>query len=195
MLRIITAFVLSLVFGYGVAQTTNLEVKETLNTQYNVGSAGDRVMVVTFQREVGAPVSVSWQTNDPKATLKAHNYTIAGAQSSRRTQLDILGAAPMADASVFWVSNKNFDEISKGKTVFEVNGDKEQTAFAVVGKEDYTLYYNGKEMIVKAYRLKAVGSEKYKGLEILVLDNPKNPIVLQATGPFNFQLTDASAAE
>jgi hypothetical protein len=195
MLRLIASFLLSLVFAYGIAQNNNLEVISTLNTQYNLNPQGDKVMVVTYQRDAGAPVVVAWQSNDPKATLKGHSYSIAAAQSSRRTHLDLFGAAPHADASVMWISNKNFDEITKGKTAFELNGDKAATSFVVTGKEDYVLYYNGKELKVPAYHLKSVGTEKDKELELWVLDNAKNPIVLQATGLYNFNLTDASSSD
>ncbi|HZG00828.1 MAG TPA: hypothetical protein VEY71_07490 [Chitinophagales bacterium] len=192
MLRIISAFVLSLVFGYGIAQTQTLDVKEVLNTQYNLGPDGDKVMVVSYQRDMGAPVIVSWQSNDPKATLKSHSYTIAGAQSSRRVHFD-LNSAPLADAAIFWLSTKNFDEITKGKTMIEMNGDKAQTPFVVKGKEDYNLLFNGKEMTVKAYRLES--QDKDKSVSLLVLDNAKNPIVLKAEGLYNYELTDASSSD
>lgn len=192
MLRIISAFVLSLIFGYGIAQTQTLDVKSVLNTQYNLGSDGDKVMVVTYQRDAGAPVIVSWQSNDPKATLKSHSYSINGAQASRRTQLDLNGAADK-DASVMWLSTKSFDEITKGKTTLELNADKTATPFVVKGKEDYNLLFNGKEMTVKAYRLES--ADKNKDVKLLVLDNAKNPFVLKAEGLYNFELTDASSSD
>src|SRR5687767_13351855 len=109
MLRLIASFLLTLVFTYGIAQTQTLEVKSTLNTQYNLNDAGDKVMVVTYQRDAGAPVVVAWQSNDPKATLKGHTYTTAALQSSRRTHLDLFGTAADKDASVMWISNINFE--------------------------------------------------------------------------------------
>ena len=195
MLRFLALFLLSLVSAYGIAQTSTFEVTDQVNTQYTLGGDDDHVLAVTFQRDAGAPVVVSWQTNDPKDVLRSHSYTTAGTQASRRVQIDLTTRPSAADAGVLWLSTKSFEEISKGKTMLELNKDEKPTGFVVAGKEPYTVYRNGKELTFNTIHLKSLGTEKGKEQELWVVDNAKNPIVVKASGVHNYSMTDVMVTE
>src|SRR5687767_6764351 len=123
MLRIIASFILSLVLSYGIAQTTSFDVADVVSTQYTLGGDDMKALAVTFQRDNGGPLVVSWQSNDPKDNLKAHTYTVAGMQASRRVYIDLTNKPTHADAGVLWLSTKTFEEVTKGKTMLELNKD------------------------------------------------------------------------
>lgn len=190
MLRILALFILSLVSAYGIAQTTTFDVKDLVNTQYTLGGDDDHVLAVTFQRDAGAPVVVSWQTNDPKDVLRSHSYTTAGTQAGRRVHIDLTTKPSAADAGVLWLSTKTFDEITKGKTMLELNKDEKATAFVSAGKVPYTVYKNGKELIFNTIHLKSIGTEKGKEQELWVVDNANNPIIVKANGVYSYDMTD-----
>src|SRR5688572_11293259 len=113
MLRILASLILSLFLSYGIAQTTSFDVADVVTTQYTLGGDDDHVLAVTFQRNMGAPVVVSWQTNDPKDVLKSHSYTTAGSQASRRLNIDLAAKPSNADAGVLWLSTKTYEELVK----------------------------------------------------------------------------------
>jgi len=191
MLRYLALFLLSLVSGYGIAQTSTFEVKDLVNTQYTLGGDDDHVLAVTFQRDAaGAPVVVSWQTNDPKDVLRSHSYTTAGSQASHRVQIDLTTKPAAADAGVLWLSTKAFEEITKGKTMLELNKDEKGTGFVNAGKEPYSVYRNGKELTFNTIHLKSVGTEKGKEQELWVVDNAQNPIIVKANGVYSYDMTD-----
>lgn len=187
MLRIITTALLSLIAAYSIGQNQTLEIRSLLNTQYNLGD-GSKVMVVTYQRDAGAPVVVSWQSNEAKASLMSHSYNTAGTQSSRRLQLDMTNKPSSADAGIMWLSTKTFEEIKKGKTTLLLNKDEKETGFVVVGKEPFTAYVAGKELTMQTIHIKSTAKDHAQ--DLWILDNPTNPIIVKASGVHNFELTD-----
>jgi hypothetical protein len=192
MIRIVTSIILSLVIAYCNAQTANLEIGNSafLTYEQTINGVKNEVKLTINKDAVTAVPKVSWSVHTgDKSFSKIYNYSAKSVDNSNILYLRIdESLIPLPDANVALVSNKVFEEITKGKTMFRINGGT-VTGFEVIkDKSKIILVVNGKNTMVDAYHLKSVGDAPSQ--ELWILNNMNNPVVLRAFGVYNFLLTE-----
>ncbi len=184
MIRIISSFLLSLIFAYSVAQNTTVNFGTTTTCKYE--TEGTTPLTIVFNKP-GA-------SNAPKATFTKNGQQVSispNAQAYENSLNLMLNTNSVSENdNLFWLSKARFYEITMGKTMFYINGPENMFGMAVSGKETIQLKVNGNIVNTEAYHLKSVGNGPL--LEMWVLNNDNNPVVIKTSGSINLHLTEIS---